>query len=57
MIRRALTFIANRLVFMTFFLLALSFFSQRSGGGDPKEAMRMLTDLAKTLDTLSSSFR
>ena len=57
MIRRALTFIANRLVFMTLFLLALSFFSQRSGDGDPKEAMRMLTGLAKTLDTLSGSFR
>ncbi|CAI9411230.1 hypothetical protein ANOBCDAF_02420 [Pleomorphomonas sp. T1.2MG-36] len=57
MIRRALTFIAHRLIFMALLLLALNVFSQRSGYGTPKEAMRVLAGIAKALDTLSSSFR
>lgn len=57
MIRRVLVFIAYRFIFMALFLLALNVFSQSSGYGTPKDAMRALAGIAKALDTLSNSFR
>lgn len=57
MIRRALVFIAYRFIFMALFLLAVNVFSQNSGYGTPKDAMRALAGIAKALDTLSNSFR
>lgn len=59
MIRRALTFIVNRLVFMAVFLLALNAFTQGSScqSGNARGIAQTLGGLPEALRVLSNSFR
>ncbi len=59
MIRWALTFIVNRLIFMMVFLLALNTFMQNSScqHGNSQGIMQTLAGVPETLRVLSNSFR
>lgn len=59
MIRWALTFIVNRLIFVGLFVLALNAFSQGSScqPGNPQGLSRTLAGLPDALKTLSHSLR
>lgn len=59
MIRWALKFVVNRLIFMGIFLLALNAFTQSSSCqyGNPQGFMQKLAGLPDALKTLSRSFR
>ena len=59
MIRWALTFFVNRLLFMMIFLLALNAFTQGSSCqyGNPQGIIPTLAGLPKALTVLSNSFR
>lgn len=59
MIKWALTFIVNRLLFVAAFLLALNAFTQGSSCqyGNPQGLMQKLAGLPEALKVLSNSFR
>lgn len=59
MIRWALTFFVNRLIFMVVFLLALTVFMQNSScqSGNSQGIMQTLAGLQEAFRVLSSSFR
>ena len=59
MIRWAVTFVMNRLIFMAVFLLALNAFTQSSSCqyGNPRGVLPTLAGLQEAYKVLSSAFR
>lgn len=60
MIRWALTFVLNRLIFMGLFLLALNAYTQSSTSchyGSPRSLMPVLAGLPEAFKTLTHAFR